>query len=243
MPEQEEQKNQRRDVSALNLILSVISEVSCDIAGQPSVSINHDQDEQQVWSIHSRRFRSWIAEFVWDHADIVLYDQELNRILTVLEGRAWNNQQVDTQVCEAIEKDPLFEAIIIWINEKKQSFDGRSTKLLLELNKTAKKFGVDTQHQAWPKAPAQLSRRIRQLEQIFERVGISIEVGRRPGGERFIRLSKTDACDSEAETPTQVPPVDKLHHPITLTAPDASDGKADDIFSRVQQKSKKEDLE
>ena len=240
MPKQKKTETQRRDVTSIKLILNKIIEISCDIAGQPQVKLGQEQDEQQVWPLHSRRFRSWIADFVWNEAETVLFDQEINRILTVLEGKAWKNQRVDIEVYEAIEKDPLFEAIVIWINEKK-SFDGRSTKLLLELNKTAKKFGVDTQHQAWPKGPSQLSRRIKQLEQLLERTGSSIEVGRRAGGERFIRLSKTDACDGAEKTPSQVPTVDKLHHPKALPAQDASDGKADDVFNRVQQNPKEED--
>lgn len=238
MSDENRNENQRRDVIALELVIREINEPFCDIAGQPQVQLNQIQDVPQVWPLHSRRFRSWIAEFVWETATIVLFDQELNRILTVLEGRAWKHQRVDAEVCEAIENDPLFEAILIWINERR-SFDGRSTKLLIELKKTARKSGIDTRSQAWPKAPAQLSRRISQLETLLERAGIGIEVGRRPGGERFIRLTTSDACDGTAEVPSHIPTVDKLHHPNTLPPHDGCDGQANDIFNRVQQRTER----
>ena len=105
--------------------------------------------------------------------------------------------------------------------------------------KKANKYGVDTQSRAWPKGPAQLSRRIGELKQLLNKADVEVGIGRQPGGNRYISLSRKKGCDDGGETPSQIPAIDKSHHPKSLQPPDGCDGKShSDLFDRLEKPAK-----
>jgi hypothetical protein len=181
--------------------------------------------------------RAWIAETIWVNAGIVLLEREITRMLTVLEGKAWHDQRLDLEVKDAMDQDPVFEAIVIWIRQNPR-FEGTQTKLLGELSKIAKKYGVDTQSKAWPKGAAQLSRRIGELIPLLFKAGVHVEIGRKPGGHRFIVLAtqtgsedRPKNSDDAGQAPSHPASNDKSHHPKQLRQSDNGGG---DIFEKLK---------
>ena len=77
--------------------------------------------------------------------------------------------------------------------------------IFAELRKPAKKYGVDIRSRAWPKGPAQLSRRIGELTRLLEKAEVNVEIGRRSGGERYIILAREKNGDDDGESPSQRP--------------------------------------
>ena len=224
----------RRDVAALKLILGATPELYCNIVGEPCIRLPPLRDGP-VWSLRSGRVRAWIADFVWEEAGLVLFEQEITRLLAVLEGKAWRDQRLDLELKDAVDQEPLLEAIMIWISSNHR-FEGTSTKFLRELRKTARKYGVDTQSRAWPKGPAQLSRRIGELTRLLEKAGVAVKIGRRPGGERYIILAGGKGGDDDGKPPSQAPSIDKSHHPKPLHSPDDSDAQdSSNPFTKLKQ--------
>jgi hypothetical protein len=163
-----------------------------------------------------------MAEFIWEATGIVLFDREINRLLNVLEGKAWQDHHSDPPVDDAVEQDPLFEALSIFLHDR--TFNGKSTKLLTELRKVAKLQGVDVLANAWPKGPAQLSRRIAELAPLLSKAGVMVEIGRKAQA-RFIKLSTEKPCDDAGGQPSQSTSLDKSHHPQTLQRPNDGDAE------------------
>ncbi len=233
----------RRDVTALELVLATEPELYCNIIGEPCIRLPPIRagPDQEEWPLRSNRVRTWMAEFIWERKAIVLFEHEITRILAVLEGKAWHDQRLDLEVKDAIEQEPVLEAILIWLSSNRR-FEGTSTKLLDELRKTAKKFGVDTQSRAWPKGPPQLSRRISELAHLLIKGGVTVEIGRRPGGERYIILARQEGRDDDGEPSSQAPSIDKSHHPKPLRSSDGSDAQDhSDVFNRLTQPNERRD--
>lgn len=233
---------QRPDALALGLILSEpLLELFCDILGQPRIRLppTYDHPAEEPWSIRSERVRAWIAEFVWERSSLILQDREIDRILNVLEGKAWRDQRRDVELCQAIEQDSLLEAILL-LMERETLFEGTMTKFDLELVKVAKRAGLDVKAKNWPKGTPQLSSRIRDLEHLLGKAQIIVERNR-DSYERKITL-KRQTNDGPASAPSQAPSVDKSHHPTTQRPNDATDTeKRADVFARLSQISKRTD--
>ncbi len=235
--EQESAKVGRRDVAALKLIIEAIPELYCNIVGEPCIRLPpmRDGPDGGVWPLRSERVRAWIAEFIWKETETVLFEREITRFLAVLEGKAWQDQRLNLEVKDAVDQEPVLEAILIWLGINRR-YEGTSTKFLQELRKTARKYGVDTQSRAWPKGSPQLSRRIGELRRLLEKAGVKVEIGRRPGGERYVLLDGQKGGDDDGEPPSQAPSIDKSHHPKALRSTDGRDvGNHTDLFDRLKQ--------
>lgn len=226
----------RRDEKVLKLILAKNPELYVNIVGEPCISLPLDSGADQTpWLLNHNRVRATITGFAWDNAGLVLHAQELNRLLRVLESRAWMDQRTEIELEDAIDDDPLLEGLLILLASPESNGSVRltATKLLQALNKKARLSGVDTDHHAWPKAPTQLSRRLGKLDPLLLKAGISVQRGRDSGGVRFVHLSRGHPCDDIDSAASQPPSIDNSHHPKTLSPCATSDGTDDALFLSI----------
>lgn len=226
----------RPDAMALGLILSEPQlELFCDSVGLPRIRLPPvpDHKSEEPWSLRSDRVRAWIAEFVWKRTAIILLDREIDRILNILEGKAWQDQRRDLELCEAIEQDSVLEAILVYM-ESEPLFEGTMTKFQRELAKAAKRAGLDVRSKNWPKGAPQLSRRIGSVERFLAKAGIKV-VRSHKSSERRLRLEKTIA-NGPPLPPSQGPSLDKSHHPKGQRQNDAASAeKRASMLSRISQ--------
>lgn len=230
--EDEDAQQSRRDVVALELILSNGPELYVNIVGEPCICLPFvPGSNRSAWHLKHERVRAEIAGLIWEKLKLVLYDNELSRILRVLESQAWRDQRIDIDLKEAIDRDPLLEGLLILLadSDSKDGVNLKASELLTQLEKKARLNGVDTQHHSWPKGAAQLSRRIGELSSLLQQAGITVERGRNNGGVRFINLHRKTPCDDGEPTASQPPSIDKSHHPQTLS-PCATSGDVDEAF-------------
>ena len=154
---------------------------------------------------------------------IVLAEREIDRIVTVLVGKAWHDLRNDVELTEAMDQDPLLEALLIFMHEH-AVFDKSCTALKAALDQVARSSGLDTKDRLWPKAAPQLSCRIGELKPVLKRAGITAEIGRRAGGHRFVRLVREALNGGDATGPPLPPSVDNSHHPKETHRHDGGDG-------------------
>ncbi len=219
---------------ALELILKEPSlELFCDSGGQPRIRLPpiRQHPTEEPWRIRSERVRAWIADFVWERSKDILQDREIDRILNILEGKAWRDLKRDLELFEAIEQDPVLEALIVLMHQF-ILFEGTMTKLMRQLVKVARKAGLNVRAKNWPKGTPQLSRRIGSFERFLTKAGITVE-RHRNSIERKIKLKMT-VHDDPPSTPSPSSSVDKSHHPKSQRHRDASDSeKHAELFAQL----------
>lgn len=211
--------------SALERILATKPELFINIVGQPTIVLptSSDQPLPKTWPLRSERIKAWVAEFVWGQSGIILAEREIDRIVTVLVGKAWHDQRNDITVTEAMDQDPLLESLLILMQEH-AVFDKSCTALKEELDRVARANGIDTKDRLWPKGAPQLSRRIEELKPLLKRAGVTAELGRRSGGMRFIKLKCEKVSGGDVAGPPPAPSIDNSHHPNDIHRHDDSDG-------------------
>lgn len=226
-------KHVPQDVIALRLILDANPELYCDIAGEPRIRLPtaSEQPPEELWSLRSDRVRAWIAEFIWEKSTRVLLDREIDRILNILEGKAWLDQRRDLELCDAIEHESVLEALLLFI-EKEGRFEGTMTRLVQKLAMVARRAGLDIKSKKWPKGTPQFSNRIKELEPLLKKAQITVE-RRRDAFQRRIVLER-QTRDGASSPPSHEPSVDKSHHPKDQRRNDATDPqKRANVFARI----------
>jgi hypothetical protein len=229
----------KHDALVLSLLEQEALELYCDLVGQPSIHLpcTDGQVSDESWGLRSERVRAWIATFAWERLKQILLDREIDRILNVLEGRAWRNRRIDIELYEAIEHEPVLEALLLLL-QKEARYEGTMTQLMQQLVKTARRAGLDVKARSWPKGTPQLSSRIRQLEPLLAKAQIKVE-RHRDGFQRRITLQR-QTNDAAASPPSQASSIDKSHHPTNLRHVDAMDPeKRASIFARIHQPEEK----
>lgn len=209
---------------ALALILETRPELFINVVGQPTIRLPDvpGRSTPETWPLRSDRVKAWIAEFVWNRTGIVLADREIDRIVTVLVGKAWQDPRHDVELTEAMDADPLLEALLIFMHDH-AVFDTSCTALKAALDDVALLASLDTKDRLWPKAAPQLSQRIENLKPLLKRASITAELGRRAGGKRFVRLLHDKPSGGDAAGPPLPPSVDNSHHPTEFRRRDGGD--------------------
>jgi hypothetical protein len=213
--------------TALELILNQQLELFINLVGQPIIELSTGSGESNgvSCSLHSDRVKAWIAEFAWERLKIVLGEREIERIITILHGKAWHDERTNVPLVEAKEQDPLLDALLTFMHDN-AAFDKNCTALKAALGKVARKSGLDTRDRLWPKGAPQLSRRIGELKDLLETAGIDTEIGRRGNGVRYVKLTRKHTTADDTDAPPPGPSIDKSHHPKPLDRNDDSDGNA-----------------
>jgi hypothetical protein len=217
----------RQPALALERILASRPDLYINVVGQPTIRIPivSERPQRDTWPLHSNRVKAWIAELVWAQSGIVLAEREIERVVMVLVGKAWHDLRNDVELTEAMDEDPLLEALMIFMHEH-AIFDKSSTTLKASLDQVARSSGLDTKDRLWPKAAPQLSRGIEELKPLLKRAGITAELGRRTGGTRFVRLMQEKPSGGDAAGPPLTPTVDNSHHPQEIHRHDDGDSES-----------------
>ena len=215
----------RLPANALERILAMKPKLFINLVGQPTIGLptTSEQPLPKTWPLRSERVKAWVAEFVWDQSGIVLAEREIDRIVTVLVGKAWHDQRNDIAVTEAMDQDPLLEALLIFVR-RHAVFDKTCTALGIALESVAREAGLDTKDRHWPKGAPQLSRRIEELKPLLKRAGVTAELGRRAGGFRFVKLTCDKSSGGDVAGPPHASSIDNSHHPREIHRHDDGDG-------------------
>lgn len=229
-------------VTALQRILATEPELFCDSVGQARIRLPAsprvpDKDapdllDKDAWGLRSHRVRAWIADFAWEAAKHVLQDREIDRIINILEGKAWQDRRRNLELEEAIEHDPVLEALLL-LMENERTFSDTMTVLLKQLKNVATQAGLDVKSKNWPRGAPQLSIRMGNLERFLAAANITTK-RERSGYRRTITLEQK-RNDGASSPSSQGPSVDKSHHPKNERPSDASDPKIRAAaFARVE---------
>jgi hypothetical protein len=221
-------------------VLDAAPELFVDAAGEPRIGLPIPRGDPKhavtIWPLRDVRVRSEIAELLFREKGRVLSESEITRILNVLEGKAWKDHRIDIDLKQALDEEPLIEAVFIFLHQPETAgqFRGSCSKLLPALTKIGRKNGVDTRSRAWPKGAAQLSSRLGQLEAMLQKCGVAVSRGRMSGGARFVSLVSNFGCGDATKAASQTPSLDNSHHPNKLRTTDACDAASEQIFDRIK---------
>jgi hypothetical protein len=228
---------ERRDQMILNTVRAVRPRVLINQLGRPSIMLplSTKSEERSEYPIRHSRVEAELAYLIYVKTGLSPHQTELNRIIKVLEGRAWRINRSDLDLITAIDSDPLLETLYIYLHD--ESSGGRSkgscSKLLKELTHLATAHGLDITNSDWPKGSAQLSHHLWKNRRLLNSSGIKISRGRYPGGNRFIKLQTPWQCDAEQSAASQ-----QRHNTNTLPhheleSAGADDGAVGGIFDRI----------
>lgn len=202
-----------------------------------SASSGKQEDTIRFMPIRDKRVKAEIAELIYKKGKIIPYAQEVSRILTVLEGMAWKEPIQEIEVDQILNENPFIEAIYVFLKQPENNFEfgGTCSSLLIELTRIGKRKGIDLKSKYWPGGPAQLSKKLCEQEIHLKKVGIVFTRGRRPGGERYVKISlqsensQSKASDDAKCIASQEAPDDQqINHdekPSSDTGDDALEAK------------------
>jgi hypothetical protein len=159
--------------STVDLILGSGIELFTDSTGIARFRRPTDGPDDCAWPVDSEPVTTFIACRAYEHDRRLLRGGELDAILRVLKGFAFLNVRRDVDACDLIERDPVLRAVVRLLSSASH-WKGPAAKLLVALRSEMADEGIDfSRDKAWPKDPARLSVRLRDLQPAFQRLGIS----------------------------------------------------------------------
>lgn len=229
------QADERPERTILECVLRLLrtDEITlyCDYAGQPFIRLP-GSSPSQACPIRSKRFRSWLARECYSQTGHLLLDREIDRIVNVVEGEAWergHRDSVEPRVLELIEGEPVAEAVIQFMSRKTR-YEELVTQFFDDLTKTAKRYRIiGRKGGRWPGAAWVLSRRLRKVMPLLRQLGIEVKIRHTNRGS-LVTLTNArnarqgDACSVTA-SPRASPPNPSV--PGQLEAGDGMDGQQD----------------
>lgn len=211
----------RRDQQALDVILGTRPVLRINSVRRPQiqlpltspgvVSSGSSGDGAKFHELSHSRVRAEIAYLVQRETGLILRDQEITRLLNILEGMAWESPIVESELERVLDESPLIEAVYLFLKQQENlgEFHSSGTRLLEELQKIGNRKGVDLKSKDWPRSASSLSRRLGELKDPLQKIGIEVDVGRKGGGERYVSLKmiqneqKSSSCDDSVKLPSQ----------------------------------------
>jgi hypothetical protein len=104
------------------------------------------------------------------------------------------DEVVEVQEQTTLEGSPVAQAILYFMDEHPESYEGTATELHEKLTLVARKLGVDVlSDKAWPSSCRWMWRRIKEVMPLLASRGVLAEKGKVKAG-TIIRLSKTEAA-------------------------------------------------
>ncbi len=121
---------------------------------------------------------------------------------------------IDSQNDAALDASPVGTAVVAFMNDKQENWDGSASELLEILEKYAEKEKINMRQKLWPKDAAWVVKRLNTIVPNLEEAGIKYErlETHRPKLIRLTRLTQTtDATDVPSEVnQTDLPDSDKV---------------------------------
>ena len=228
---------ERRDQLILDTVLKIRPKLYVNPLGVPCIMLplRKKRTQQSEYPIRHSRTQAALAYFLCKKTGLVPHQSELNRILNILEGKAWRKNKTNPELADAFDSDPLLETVFLLLKQKGGGgvFKGTCTKLANELNRLAISNAIDSKHSNWPKGIAQLSHRLWQAKPILNKACIEITRKRLPGGQRNITLTIRDPCDTATTAASQQRHAPNSPSNQCVRSSDAIDGAAGGIFDRI----------
>jgi hypothetical protein len=195
----------RRDVLALQCIRSMNPTLYVDIVGDPTIVIPFgvNAESSRPHRLRSQPARDYLCFFIEKETRLIPFDHEINRLTNILAGQAQQDQRIEYELKEALEKSPVLEVIYVFLTsdqlKPKHRFRGVGSKLKEQLDKVARQCGIDPK--LWPQGAPQLTRLVGELSRsgTLNRFGITFS---RPDKShpRLLELAYQDPNNDAAPT-------------------------------------------
>lgn len=199
-----QEDNSAEDVGTtlLNLILDAKLEFHIDQTRQPCLILPGEHWPQSC-RLQSPRAKAYLAALAWNSAQIVPRTADIDRVIRVLEGIAWNSAPRDAArdiLWQSLEDIPLLQAIIEFMREK-MAHEATMHTFLSELKQLATSCNLDVYSKRWPKIPAHLSAQLREQhhQAILKRFGITLTFSRNRDGAKVVLKRQPPSTSSDDE--------------------------------------------
>lgn len=189
------------DLEAINIVISSGAVPFLDVAGTGRLRRHQEGENEVSWPIQSQRTRAWVAKVFYMQTNCLINKRALDRVLLLLDGLAEENDDIEVDLCDLIDIDPLLGVIVNYV--KFQGYvKATAVDLLRNLNEFTRKDSV-VRTVNWPQSPESLGVRLRKLIKWLEKAGIGTEFVR-DSRNRWIIL--TDSYDglSPKLSPTSI---------------------------------------
>lgn len=212
----------------LNLISSKDVRYHIDKTGEPCLLLPGDSLER-AYPIQSRRVRAYIAALAWNSVQMLPSTAELDRVLRVLEGLAWEAVPLDAtreQLWHSLQEIPVLQVVIEFMRER-ETHEAQMQSLLTDLEVVALKHRFDLFAKQWPKTAAHLSALLRKEQNrgILNQFGIVVDIKRDRNGAKVVLSCVTPRIPGDDEkqeaSPGASPNQPQLE--FNLTTGDAGD--------------------
>jgi hypothetical protein len=232
-----------RLAQALRVILTTNPELYIDLTGKPVVCLplGGCTQDRTPHRLRGDRARATLFATISRDAHFVPFQEEVNRILWILEDMAWKDIRMDVGYQSAVEQIDLIDALDILVNsvEGVVVYYGTCSGLRDRLNDVAIANGIDVRQEQWPKGASRLSQRIWELRHLLEAGGIQVERGR-SNGPRWIKVSRLPSSDGELARASVERPEAKSATSHTLGSDDDSDGSVAALLRSIEAPSPKD---
>jgi hypothetical protein len=186
--------------SVLAGILSSGIELFTDATGVPRLRRPNDAPEDLAWPVDSETAIAHLSKLAYETHKLILKGSDVAGIVRILKGYALENVQRDVAAYDLIERDPVLRALIRLLNTS-PTWRGPAARLLVALRSEVLDEGIDFNREpSWPKDPARLSCRLRELSPVLERLGIR-HVKSRTGRQRTHSLERFDDLPPSSDEP------------------------------------------
>jgi len=158
-----------------------------------------------VFLLHDDAVRNWIADFAWDGGLGLVQQRELDRIITVLAGRAMRSdhgQIGDAAAIQLIESEPVVAVALEFMQVKRTDKHETNVETLwIEWRDFANERGLlKLGRRRFPGGPNVLSRVLRRFAEPLRALGVSVSFRRSNGSHVVLeRLSDDAAFQSSAQ--------------------------------------------
>ncbi len=132
------------DEIILNLIFTMQVRYHIDKTGEPCVILPGDHLER-AYPIQSRRVRGYVAALAWNSIQFLPSTAELDRVLRVLEGLAWQHAPRDAtrdQLWHSLQEQPVLQVVIEFMRER-EKHETQMQTLLKDLGGLASQLKFD----------------------------------------------------------------------------------------------------
>ncbi len=192
--------------SLVEMVLASGIDLFTDSTGIPRLKRPTDGADDFAWPVDSRVSIAYLSKCIYGRTRKLPRGAEVMSLVRVLEGLAFDNMRRDVADFELIERDPVLRSIIRLLNTS-QRWKGPASQLLPTLRSEIADEGIDlSRDPTWPRDPARLSCRLRDLGQAFAKLGIQhskSRTGRLRAHilERIRDLSHPDDAESSPSSP------------------------------------------
>lgn len=214
----------------LNLLFSMKVQYHVDKTGEPCLLLPGDPLER-AYPIQSRRVRAYIAALAWTSVQMLPSTAELDRVLRVLEGLAWELAPQDAtrdQLWNSLQDKPVLQVVMEFMRER-EKHEAQMHAFLNDLEGVALKHKFDVYAKQWPKTAAHLSAQLRQEQnrEILKQLGIRVDITRDKNGAKVVvsRVTPRVPGDDEEQVASSAASPNKPHPTNNLATGDALDGK------------------